>query len=150
MNRLENEVNEVNEIYDFRTYKDGFNGFQALAYEIIAICGEHLQLAVEAGKRESDWASGHLSDIFGVAGAVAFGQSIPDNFKTARNLLTIGFPALLTYDEVTSFFLSEVYDPQDIVCYWGGAALACLTSEAYEPIKSRIKNRFGKKEEGLE
>jgi hypothetical protein len=104
-----------------------FNILQAITYGIISLYGEHLQDEARGSVENYSWISGHLSDIFLVAQSVALGQMIAGKNKAMQYITALAPPIACTLHELEVVNLSPgatTYDPQDIVCYWGGAALA--------------------------
>ena len=128
-----------------------FNLFQSLTYAGLALYGEYLQDVARESVENYNWMSGHLTDIAMVAQAVSFGQIIAGKNKIIQYVAALAPPIICTLHELGVVNLNPsalTYDPQDILCYWGGAALAFglskTTSNFFtKKLDSPLENKLG-------
>lgn len=110
-----------------------FNHFQNLIYLSLASYGEGLQeIAARDPSDSCSWMAGHLSDFSLPAASVAVGQILAGRNKAIQYVMALAPPIVVTLHELGIVNVNpyaQTYDPQDIICYWAGAALAFTLSQ---------------------
>lgn len=106
---------------------------QGFAFSGIASYGEYLQCVARVDPKQYTWLTGHLSDIAAIGASVSFTNVIihmPKEWKDLKrenkllDMLLVSTPAAMIQSIYELVDGSQTYDPQDIACYWSGAALA--------------------------
>lgn len=134
-----------------------FNFRQMLGYGGLHLLAKSMQGLARRGEMDYNWFSGHLSDIGLPAAFTCFGLNLSkDFFKNNKYLNAASVllpPVASTLCELEIFKIHPnvtTYDPQDIMCYFGGSLTAYGLSKAHEKkvfgkISNKVKSKFRKK-----